>query len=309
MPMVITDRAVRARAHWMMQKMGVEDWVNQISKGYDSDQASETYAFLGTSPTMREWVNERAAKTAQEYSYELKNKKFEGSVQIPSELLNRDKTGQVDEFLRNLAKRYFTHWGALGATVIQANGNAYDGTAFFSSGRSRGSNIVAESVVAAATPTALEIATVLNKVIEKHIDIKDDEGEPMNEDAAEFLILCPVKYRSVIGLALSGMNLSDGSGPVDNPMKSYSGITWKLHASPRFSTWSSNNQFGVFRTDGVSPIIRQEEPKGSNSTVQILGRDSDFFFDHDKIKAGVKASRNVGYGAWESAIRVDLSDA
>lgn len=309
MPMVITDRAVRARAHWMMQKMGVEDWVNQISKGYDSDQASETYAFFGTSPTMREWVNKRAAKTAKDYSFEIKNRKFEASVDIPDELLNRDKTDQVDEYIRGLGKRYFTHWGRLGAEIVQGNGNAYDGVSFYNASRPRGSNIVAESVVDAAKPTALELANILNKVVETHSNITDDEEEPMNDDTAEFLILAPVKYRSAIGLALRGEYVSDGSGPVDNPLVSYTGIKWRIHASPRFSTWSAANQFGVFRTDGVSPIIRQEESKGSDSTVRILGRDSDFHFEHDAIKAGVKASRNVGYGAWESAIRVDLSTA
>ena len=37
-------------------------WIAGVSNLFGSDQASETYAFLGQTPRMREWIGGRQAK-------------------------------------------------------------------------------------------------------------------------------------------------------------------------------------------------------------------------------------------------------
>ena len=61
----------------------------------------------------------------------------------------------------------------------------------------------------------------------------------------------------------------------------------------------------MYRTDGpLKPFILQDEQA---LQVQMLGRDSDYFFENKAIKLGVDARRAVGYGMWEYAAKVTLA--
>src|SRR4051812_21453648 len=80
-------------------------WVNDLSNMFNSDQDSETYAFLGQSPAMREWVGGRQANGLAQQSYAIRNKHYEGTLEVRLTDLRRDKTGQIMARVNEFADR------------------------------------------------------------------------------------------------------------------------------------------------------------------------------------------------------------
>ncbi|EJL6708095.1 Mu-like prophage major head subunit gpT family protein [Vibrio cholerae] len=58
-----------------------------------STTGSETYAWLGQFPRLREWVGERQVKQMAAHDYSLKNKKYESTVGIPRDAIEDDQYG------------------------------------------------------------------------------------------------------------------------------------------------------------------------------------------------------------------------
>jgi len=117
-------------------------WINSVSNYFTSDQASEEYAWLGMSPTLREWVGGRNAKGFKENSLTIKNKHYEATLDVLLRDLRRDKTGQILTRINEMARRTNAHWNSLLSTLI-LNGAAtacYDGQYFFDTDHSEGAS-------------------------------------------------------------------------------------------------------------------------------------------------------------------------
>lgn len=70
-----------------------EDW-KLIAKLVTSNGASNTYAWLTQFPAFREWVGSRLHKTVAERAYQVMNRKFEVTVDVPIDDIDDDQTGQ-----------------------------------------------------------------------------------------------------------------------------------------------------------------------------------------------------------------------
>ena len=57
-------------------------WINGVSNLFMSDQASETYTFLGQSPAMREWIGGRQPKGFSQNSVTIANRHYEATIEI-----------------------------------------------------------------------------------------------------------------------------------------------------------------------------------------------------------------------------------
>lgn len=71
---------------------GTPDW-QKIAMVMPSDGESNTYAFLSMFPAFREWVGARLHKALSERAYQVKNRKFENTIDVPVEKLEDDKWG------------------------------------------------------------------------------------------------------------------------------------------------------------------------------------------------------------------------
>ena len=176
-------------------------WVNDVSMLFDSNQESETYAWLGMAPAMREWIGGRDAKGLRENGITIKNKTFEGTLEVLLDEIRRDKTGQVMLRVSELARRTNSHWAALLSSLIIAAESAlcYDGQYFFDTDHSEGDSGTQDNDLtgAAATntqPTAAEAEAALLACVAAILGFKDDQGEPMNEDAQVFRVLIPAVF-------------------------------------------------------------------------------------------------------------------
>lgn len=306
----LSSRAIIGSFYRRLETAQAASWVNQIGMYFNSDQESETYKWLGQSPAMREWIGGRQSKGLRENGITIENKLFEATLGIPVEWMRRDKTGQVMVRVNELAGRTVTHWQSLLSTLI-ANGEAavgYDGQYFFDTDHSEGNSgtqsnditvdISAEAAVlhgTATAPSPEEIRAMVMRGVETMLGFKDDQAEPMNEMARNFLVMVPTPYFKSAAAALSNPVLGGDTNVITN----LDGFSFSLAVNPRL-TWT--DKLAVFRTDGdVKPFILQEE---EGVSVSAIAEGSELEFKENRHEYGVKASRNVGYGYWQNSCLV-----
>ena len=288
-----------------------QTWIPGISMPFNSDQSSETYKWLGQVPQMREWIGGRQAKGFTENGITIINKKYESTLEFEVDDLRRDKTGQINIRIGEQARRANTHWASLLSTLILAGPSAvcYDTQYFFDDDHSEadsGSQSNKLSITlsglpcnvhgVAAAPSIEEMQQCIIRGVSAIIGFKDNQGEPMNEDANSFLVMVPISLWQV---ALAAIALPNIAANVNNVLQTAKFI---LNVAPnaRLAAWT--DRFAIFRTDAdVKAFIRQEEVP---ITMSAKAEGSEYEFDFDKHQYGIKAQRNVGFGFWQEACEV-----
>ncbi|MBA7552978.1 hypothetical protein ES705_45558 [subsurface metagenome] len=267
---------------------------------------------------MREWIGGRHAKGFRESGITIINKKFEATLDIPVDWMRRDKTGQIDIRIAEMAQRAVGHYGKLLSALILAGttGLCYDGAEFFAADHTEGEsgvqkNLLATSATGAHTgipalrvvdetaPTAAEAIKAILGVIAHMLGIKDDQAEPMNSEARNFLIMTSVSLWPYIVHAVMGEPSANESNVLKELKRQ--GFTVSVVANPRLTY---TKEFVTFRTDApAKSLIRQEEEKLS---VGAKAEGSEYEFDNDAHQYGIKAIRNAGYGYWQYASHATL---
>ncbi len=299
----LSSRAIIGEFYNTLEQNTGAIWVPGVSAMFESNQESETYKWLGMAPAMREWVGGRHAKGFRENGITIVNKTFESTLEVLLNEMRRDKTGQIMVRVRELAERTNAHWAKLlSALIVNAESAVcYDGQYFFDTDHSEGdsgtqSNDIQSNITTTTAPTAAEMETAILKNVEQLLGFKDDQGEPMNEEAMRFLVMVPVPFMAATAAALKNPVIVDGSGSRTNTITNLGGFQFEMAVNPRLN-WTE--KFAVFRTDGqTKPFIRQEE---EGVTVSAIAEGSELEFNENKHRYGVKAIRNVGYGYWQHA--------
>jgi len=304
----ITERQIIGTFYnTLKQNVGAE-WIDAVSNYFTSDQASEEYAWLGQSPIMQEWIGGRNAKGFRENGLTIANKHYEATVEYLVKDLRRDKTGQVMARIQELARRTNAHWASLLSTLI-LNGEAttcYDGQYFFDTDHAEGDSgtqsndlsidISDFAVATAGTTTAPSVAEMqfaIATCIAAIVGFKDDQGQPMNEDANSFVVMVPTVFMNVAMQAVATPVQVAETQSALQALKSVFKI--RVVVNPRL-TWTT--KLCVFRDDSyIKSFIRQEE---MGVSLKVKGAGSEYEFDNDAHQYGVDTWRNVGYGYWQN---------
>ena len=302
----LSSRAIIGEFYAQLEQDLGQSWIDPVSNRFDSNQESETYKWLGQVPQMREWIGGRLAKGFRENGITITNKTFEATLEVLMDEIRRDKTGQVMVRIAELAQRTNSHWAKLMTTLLE-NGEStvcYDGQYFFDTDHSEGDsgtqdNDITYNSVSTTAPTAGEMESAVLKSIEQILMFKDDQGEPMNENAREFLVMVPVPFMSATAAALGSQIIIDSSTSRSNnimTLGNIGGFRVGIAVNARL-TWTT--KFAMFRTDAPTrALIRQEE---QGVTVDAIAEGSEEEFKNKRHLYGVKAIRNVGYGYWQRA--------
>lgn len=310
----LSSRAIIGRYYQTLEAAQLASWIDATSMQFKSDQESETYKWLGMSPMLREWIGGRQAKGIRENGVTIENLQFEATLDIQRKDIRRDKTDQIMVRVDELAGRSIQHWNKLLTTLIE-NGettDCYDGQFFFDVDHSEGDSGTQKNdlavgdyselgVTTATNPTADEFSNAVLKTIQHMYSLKDDAGEPMNEDANSFVVMVPVPFTGAAFKGIRGDYLDTGAGTRDNPLKS---APWNITVAvnPRL-TWTT--KFAVFRTDArVKPLIRQVEVEAE---LEAIAEGSELEFNNGVWRFGVDCWRNAGYGYWQYACLSTLS--
>lgn len=315
------SRAIIGMFYEALEQQTGANWLSRVAMPFSSDQSSEEYRWLSSSPKMREWIGQRMAKGLRDNGITIVNKKWEATMEMPVDWLRRDKTGQIRIRIGEMADRAAAHYASLVSTLINngagsSSGLAYDGQYFFDTdhyyswsgddGGSQSNDLTSSdygefNVATAANPTASEMADVIMKIVQHFFTFKDDQNEPINELASDFLIMVPIGMWGATQTAITSNLLNTGSGARDNPLQGL-GINITPVANARLT--GTTTVYG-FRTDGrTKPFIQQEEEALS---VAAIAEGSELEFAEDIHHYGLKKISNVGYGMWQHAILATLS--
>jgi phage major head subunit gpT-like protein len=300
----LTSRGVVGRFYRRLEEYARSAWWTRLAMHFASNQEAETYRWLGMVPQVREWVGGRRVKPLRSQGLTIVNKTWEATVRVDADEQRRDKTGQIMVRINELARRVATHPNKLLTTLMLsgATANGYDGQPFFSTSHSEGdsgaqSNSISHDVTTVTLPTEAEMHDAIVKGIAQIMTVKDDQGEPMNEAAREFLVLVPLNFLPATLAALAGKVIQGTTNPLaaGEPFR----IDWV--ANPRL-TWT--DKFAIFRTDGSTrPFIFQEELPVQ---IQVLAEGSELEVNENQHQYGVKAIHEAGYGFWQDACLLTL---
>jgi phage major head subunit gpT-like protein len=312
---VLSSRAIIGE-YFRRLEQGAATWATQLSNYFQSDQAGEDYKWLGMSPAMREWVGGRMAKGLRDSAYTIRNKPFESTLEISIDDLRRDKTGQIMVRIGEQVDRANAHWARLLSTLIIAGESTacYDGELYFDTDHAEGSSgsqsndlsvdisalpLPATAHGSTTAPAPEELMHAILEGAQAILGFKDDQGEPMNENARQFLVMVPTTFWKAAIAAVGSPNLAQGA---TNIITSADGFGFQVQVNPRL-TWTE--KLAVFRTDGnVKPFIRQEEVPVE---VSAIAEGSELEFNERVHRYGLYASGNVGYGYWQQSCLVTLA--
>lgn len=294
---LITSRAVIGSFYAALEQADTA-WINQVAMKINSDQASETYAWLGMAPAMREWLGGRSAKDIREFSYSVANKEHEATLEVTVPELRRDKSGQLMIRIGELADRAMSYPAKLLSTLME-NGETttcYDGQYFFDTDHvdndsGTQSNSVTYAAATGTTPTIDEMRGAILASIKSILGYKDDRGEPMNENARSFIVMVPLTYWQQAIEAVTLPTVATGGA---NIIPNLAGFNISVLPNARL-TWTT--KMATFRTDGrVKPFILQEELPLS---IKAVAEGSELEFNENKHRYGVNWAGNVAYGYWQ----------
>ena len=313
----ITERQIIGWYFMQLAALTGMGWINLIANYFKSDQAIETYPWLNMTPAMREWVGGRNAKGTKENFLQIRNKLYEATIEFLVSDLRRDKTGQIQARIQEFAARSQTHWASLLSTLILSGDAAicYDGQYFFDTDHEEGdsgaqSNDLAIDISAlpaiksgiTTSPSVEEMQICIVQAITAILGFKDDQGEPMNEDATNFLVMTPMSLWPAAVNAVATPNQVAASQTAFEGLRKQS-FSIDVVPNARLSSWTES--FGVFRADGhIKPFIRQEE---TEVDLKVKGYGSEFEFDNAAHQYGIDSSRNVGLGRWQGACLVTMT--
>ena len=268
-----------------------------------SNSDSETYKWLGSLPSMREWGTGRLAKGLGTESYSVENLKYEATLEVDRDEISDDKTGQIRIRIAELAERAATHKDFLLAQLLingeTAGFNSYDGVTFFNDAHVSGSsgsqdNQLTSTAVDPDLPTTDEFKLALKSAIAALMGFKDDQGEPMALSATGLVGVVPTTLYLTALEAVNATMISNTSNVVAGAAR--------IVAFPWLTDLS---KWYLLKTDGVvRPFIFQDrEP----IEFTALTEESDEGFRREKFLYGVRARYRMAYGYWQHAVRVDFT--
>ena len=290
-------------------------WIDGLSNLFTSDQGSETYNFLGQSPAMRLWLGGRQAKGFRGDGLTIVNQHYEATIEVTKRDIRRDKTPQLQARISEFADRAQTHWASLLSTLLlnAPSTVCYDGQFYFDTDHSEGKSGTQDNDItvdisalpaavhgAVTAPSVEEMQQSILKGIAQILSFKDDQGEPMNENARGFVVVVPVGLYLVAVAAVSQLTTA-GLQQNLNP-NLIAGLTVNVQMNARL-TWTDS--FAIFRTDSsIKGFIRQTEQE---TELKAKAEGSEFEFDHDAWQFGIDNWRGAGYGYWQRACYVTMT--
>lgn len=310
----LSSRAIMGMYFARLETDNGMGWIDGCSNLFGSDQASETYSFLGQSPAMREWIAGRQAKGFSGQGLTIVNKHYEATLEVQRKDLRRDKTGQILARVQEFADRAQTHWASLLSTLLLngASTVCYDGQYFFDTDHAEGksgsqSNKITVDISAlpaavhgsVTAPSVEEMQQAILAGIAQILSFKDDQGEPMNENARRFCVCVPVGLYLVAVAAVSSIATAALQQNLNPNL--IAGLTVDVQMNARL-TWTDT--FSICRTDSpIKAFIRQTEQEVE---LKAKAEGSEFEFDNDAWQFGIDAWRGAGYGYWQRACQVTL---
>lgn len=311
---LLTAKGIEGRVLLSIEDRPKNDLVDRITTSIPTDNITETIASLGTVAAMQEWVGEREEKGFGSQSVNVTAKDWELTVPVAKRLLRLDKTGQanIGSITDQVAQRIAAHptkrlFDILNGTVTATG---YDGETLFSNSHTVGDQALDNKINAdistfpttvhgtVALPSSGEMVFAIMKGIEAMMAFTDDQGEPVNEDLANFTAIMPLAYMTSAKIAFGSTLLNEQD---INPLKT-EGVNVTPLASPRVS---ASDKIYLFASDQAVAAFLKVDLEDPN--INVLGPESEYFKLNNQALIMADRAYNIGIGRFDKAIEITLT--
>jgi len=245
-----------------------------------STDLTESYAWLGNFPNMKEWIGDRDVKALQDFGYQIKNKLFEATVSVPLIHMEYDKVGLYKPAIEQLAQNCKMFGSRMVAEMVIAGhtNKCYDSKEFF------GSHTVGATTVSNIGTGALNP----DNLIEAYSDmmaIKSENGQTI--------------YAKPDIIAVGPKNLSN----VMNTLKKTHGATGESNIAYELTKYivlpeiTDMSWYLMDTTKPIKPFILQVAIEAA------FEASNDDKFMKNAALFGAKSFMNAGYGLWQLAYK------
>lgn len=254
-----------------------------ITSEVTSTKSSEDYGWLGATPQMQEWLDERKVKGLSEYGFSLKNKSYEATIGVDRDTFDDDQYGQIKLRVAGLAATASKGYDRFLATMIESNPICYDGQNFFDTDHAESGANQANLYTSTAL-TAPNAKTVLTAMKQ----IKDDTNVIYG--------VTPTHIVVPAGLEFTARQLFDPQyvSVTTDPSQAVLKGAVSVVVLP-FLT-SATTHYYIDMSQGVSPFIFQ-----NRKPITFAGDEESFM--RKTIVYGVDARFAFGVGDWKLAAK------
>lgn len=274
---------------------------DQIATVINSTQPVQKYAWLGTVPPMREFVDERRPAGLSSFSTSIEDKTFESSIAVDRRAIEDDQLDLIRLSIREMALRVASHRHQM---VVEAliNGfttNSYDGVSFFSATHpglngstlsNRGSNGLDANTLAAG--------------VNSMMGMLDDQGTPLGI-VPDTLVVGPKNQWNAVELVDSPVVVYKGNTADSVSSNDYANAfhgKLKVVVSPYINGASDDYWFLLDTKRPIRGIILQQRSDVPVEFSALEGNSgSESAWMRDRYYYGVRGRYNVGYGLWQTA--------
>ena len=271
---------------------GQKPTYEKIATVVPSTTESETYAWLGDIPGMREWIGDREIQNISGSDYTIKNKDFELTVGVDRNAVEDDKLGLYNVSIQMLAQSAAAHPDELIFKLL-ASGfteKCFDGQPFFSAAHKIGEKTVSNMSHAKLSMDAyIKARTAL-------MSLTNSKGRALNL-VPDKLIVPPALEKEARDILVADFvngtkNTMQGTAkPVVVPQLAGHDSMWFLLCTNR----------------PVKPLIYQQRKKAK--FVSKTQETDENVFMKKQFLYGADSRGNAGFGFWQMAFGSDGTGA
>ena len=264
----------------------VQPLYTEIASVIPSTTDSETYAWLGDIPGMREWIGDREVQNLTASSYVIRNKDFELTVGVDRNAIEDDKLGLYNVSIQMLAQSAAAHPDELLASGFTEK--CFDGQPFFSNAHKIGNKTVSNMSHDKLTMDAyIKARTAI-------MSITNSKGRALNL-IPEKLVVPPALEKEARDILVA-----DFVNGTKNTMQGTAKTVVVPQLAGHDSSW-----FLLCTNRPVKPLIYQERKKvkfvsKTQETDENVFMKKQFFY-------GADSRGNAGFGFWQMAYGSDGS--
>lgn len=272
---------------------------DRIATIINTTMPSQKYAWLGSVPPMREFLDERQPSGLAQYAVTIEDKVFEASLAVDRRAIEDDQLDMVRMKVRDLAFRVAAHRQQIVVEALAngSNGTGYDNVALLSS-----SHPVPGGTYSNRTTSALD-ATTLAAGINSMMVVPDDQGTPLGI-VPDTLLVGPKMQWAAMELVESPVVIYKGntndtaaSTPYLNAFRGRLNVV----VSPFLRDATDDYWFLLDTKRPIKSIILQQR---SDVPVEFTAMDdpnsSESAWMRDRFYYGVRGRYNVGFGLWQT---------
>jgi len=268
-----------------------EDW-KSIAMEIPSNKATEQYAWLGATPSMREWVDERMPSALAEHSFQITNNKWESTIAVDADAIEDDQYGQIVLRVKQLGEtaRDFYRTKAFDTVVAGTSTTCYDGQYFFDTDHSENDSGT-QSNLGSSALTSESLSSAMAAMMR----FKDDKGNSMGINGN--ILLVPPELEAtaleIVGAETIQRYVASGTGNDKKPMLNIHKGRYDVIVTERIT--DTDSWYLLCGNKVTKPVIFQNR---KNTEFGSLEGNSDTGFTRDTWQYGVKCRFNMGLGDW-----------